>query len=133
MNTWRVQHFGAEAGNPAIAGDAASPGGDGIPNLIKYALGLAPGEPAKNPLCTFGVDTNGFFALTYTRPDPPPPDIRYQVVASDDLATWCTNGSCVSGPGIVLNTNGTAAVTTETSVPVEVKGNQFLRLRVSRN
>ncbi|HWD92634.1 MAG TPA: FAD-dependent oxidoreductase [Verrucomicrobiae bacterium] len=133
MNLWRVQYFGANATNAVVAGDNASPAGDGVPNIIKYALGLNPTQRAQTPLCTFGIDTNGFFALTYTRPDPPPSDINYQVVTSDDLATWCTNGACTSGPAILLNANGTATITTETSAQANAKARQFLSLRVTGN
>lgn len=133
INAWRMQYFGANATNAFIAGDDASPVGDGVPNIVKYALGLNPTQLVQNPPCTFGIDTNGFFALTYTRPDPPPVDINYQVVTSDDLATWCTNGSCGLGPAILLNTNGTATITTETSARVNAKTKQFLSLRVNRN
>jgi hypothetical protein len=133
INAWRIQYFGANAADATVAGDGASPAGDGVPNIIKYALGLNPNQPVRNPPCTFGIDTNGFFALTYTRPDPPPMDVNYQVVRSDNLTTWCTNGACVSNPSILLNTDGTATVTTESSFQVSSKAEQFLSLRVLRN
>lgn len=133
IDNWRVQYFGASATNAAIAGDAASPSGDAVPNIIKYALGLDPNQRVQNPLCVYGIDTNGFFALTYTRPDPPPAGIAYQVVASEDLTTWCTNGSCTSEPVISLNTNGTATVTIETSIDENANSKRFLSLRVLRD
>lgn len=40
--SWRSEHFGAEATNPAVAGDDADPNHNGIPNIIEYALG---GDP----------------------------------------------------------------------------------------
>jgi len=39
--TWRHRHFGIIA-NEGDAADLANPSGDGLPNLIKYALGLDP-------------------------------------------------------------------------------------------
>jgi len=42
MAAWGDQQFGPNAGNPAIAGNAADPNRNGIPNLIEYALG---GDP----------------------------------------------------------------------------------------
>jgi hypothetical protein len=133
INVWRVQYFGPNAVNLSMAGDGVSPAGDGVPNIIKYALGLDPTRPVQNPPCTFGIDTNGFFTLTYTRPDPLPPDVIYQAVTFDDLAAWCTNGFCGSAPAILLNTNGTATVTIETSFKVTARAKQFLNLRVLRN
>src|SRR5207244_13158404 len=44
LQAWRDNHFG----NPSNVGageNGASPAGDGIPNLIKYALGLDPMTP----------------------------------------------------------------------------------------
>ncbi|HEY4416712.1 MAG TPA: FAD-dependent oxidoreductase [Verrucomicrobiae bacterium] len=132
MNAWKLQYFGTNAGNLSVAGEAANPSGDGVPNIIKYALGLNPLQVITNPICTFGEDTNGYFALTYTRPDPPPADISYQVVSSDDLTMWCTNGECTKAGAILLNQNGTATVTAETTTPVSSKMKQFLSLRMFR-
>ena len=133
INVWKLQYFGSNSTNNSIAGDAATPSGDGVPNIIKYALGLNPLAVVTNSLFTFGSDTNGYFALTYTRPDPPPTDISYQIVSSADLTTWCTNGACVQPGLILLNPNGTATVTTETTVPVKNTARQFFSLRVFRN
>lgn len=41
-STWRQAAFGGEAGNPEIAGDRVDPNGNGIDNLLEYALG---GDP----------------------------------------------------------------------------------------
>jgi hypothetical protein len=132
INAWKLQYFGANAGNPSVASDAANPSGDGVPNIMKYALGLNPNQAITNPICTFGIDTNGYFALTYTRPDPPPSDIYYQVVTSSNLVAWCTNGTCVQAGPILLNPNGTATVTTEAGTPVSDTPEQFLRLGASK-
>jgi len=132
INTWKVFYFGPNAGNPSVAGDSVNPSGDGMPNLLKYALGLSPLLKVTNSVMTCGIDANGYFALTYTRPDPPPTDIDYQVVTSSNLVAWCTNGTCVQAGPILLNPNGTATVTTETIMPVTNRQQQFLNLRVSR-
>ena len=39
---WKNTNFGANAGNAAIAGNGANPAGDGVANLVKYALGMNP-------------------------------------------------------------------------------------------
>ena len=46
--SWRHQYFGTTA-NAGNAADNANPSGDGIPNLLKYALGLDPRVPTANP------------------------------------------------------------------------------------
>ena len=131
INTWKLLYFGTNAGNAFIAGDGAYPAGDGVSNIIKYALGLQPLAKATNSLFTIGI-TTGYFTLTYTRPDPPPADINYQVITSSNLVAWCTNGTCVQAGPITLAPGGTATVTTATGLPVSSRPEQFLSLRVSR-
>jgi hypothetical protein len=131
INNWRLQYFGANAANPAIAGNTADPAGDGVPNLMKYALGLNPTQAISQPLYGYGLDTNGYFFFAYTRPDPPPADITYRVDASDDLMAWCTNGLCLSGSTIVLNPNNTATIMCTGVAPVQSTRKKFLRLSVS--
>jgi poly(3-hydroxybutyrate) depolymerase len=42
IETWRLEHFGASAGNPDVAGDLADPDGDGVNNLLEYTNGTDP-------------------------------------------------------------------------------------------
>lgn len=127
---WRLQYFGANAANPAIAGDAAAPAGDGIPNLVKYALGLDPTQSATNPLITATVTTNGYFQASYLRHDPPPLDIIYRVEGAPDLAGWGTNGILTSE--IRYQSNGTAVVVCQPARSVGSNPQQFLRLTITR-
>ena len=130
---WRLECFGTEATNAAIAGDGANPAGDSIPNLTKYALGLDPTRVVSAPLFMPTLDPSGYFAFSYTRPDPPPADVGYQVESSADLMTWCTNLSCTMVEQILLSGNCTAAtVTTRGLVPISAAPQGFLRLRVTR-
>jgi hypothetical protein len=133
INSWRLQYFGIKAFNPGVAGDDADPANDGVPNVIKYALGLNPTNAIIGPPYYSGIDTNGYFAISYTRPDPPPPDITYGVSASNDLVSWCSNNACVFTRSIAVNTNSTATVTVEGNTPVQSPGKEFLRLNVLDN
>ena len=132
INNWRFLHFGNNATNTAVAGDNANPLGDGVSNLMKYALDLNPMQTVSHPLFAYGIDTNGYFALSYTRPDPPPAELNYNVDVSDDLMVWCTNGLCVASTAIIIHTNNTATVTCEGVIPVRPSSHEFLRLSVSR-
>jgi hypothetical protein len=38
LQSWRVQTFGASAGDPSVAGDNADPNHNGLANLMEYAL-----------------------------------------------------------------------------------------------
>jgi hypothetical protein len=42
MAGWHLALFGSEANNPAVRGDDIDPEGDGLPNLLEYALMLDP-------------------------------------------------------------------------------------------
>ncbi|GEP45366.1 beta strand repeat-containing protein [Brevifollis gellanilyticus] len=90
---WRLTHFGtlATSGNMA---DTASYAGDGIPNLMKYALGLNPLVAANPPALTGAVMgstdplLNDRLAIRFTLPKPVPGDVTYTVQASSNLTTW---------------------------------------------
>ena len=130
---WRLQHFGAEATNPAIAGDGASPSGDGIPNLLKYSLGLDPANFVTEPLVIPSFDAKGYLTISYTRRDPPPPDVACQMEVSGDLITWCTNSSCtVLEQILLLGGNSSAMVIFRDTMAAATASERFLRLRVSR-
>ncbi len=129
--SWRWQHFGTSSADLAVAGDSANPAGDGIPNLVKYALGLAPETAADRSLARPAINAEGHLEISFTRPDPPPADIEYQVEASSDLLAWCSD-ACVDVKQISFNNDNTATVTCEETMPASVAEKQFLRLRVSR-
>jgi hypothetical protein len=127
---WRIQYFGTDATNAAVAGDAANPAGDGVPNLVKYALGLDPGQTASMPLLNAIISSNGCFQTSFIRRDPPPPDILYRIETSEDLSSWCSN--CVVTKQITFQTNGTATIVCEGSPPASAEPEKFLRVTVSR-
>lgn len=132
INQWRLQHFGTNATNPAIAGDTANPSGDGIPNLVKYALALDPTRAQAHPRLSCQVDAGSGFIFSYTRPDPPPEDIDYEVEASFALAPW----AAISAPmlaGVSLGSNSaTATVTFRDPLPFTATPQSFRKLRVTR-
>jgi len=90
---WQASHFTpAELANPSMSGDTADPDGDGIPNLMEYALALAPktagvgGLPVTTP-------TNGYLTLTY-RENKQATDLLFAVQACSVLTsnTWSSVG-----------------------------------------
>ena len=70
-STWQAQYFtSAELANPAISGDDADPDGDGIPNLVEYALGLLPrtaGVAGLPTVSTTTISGSKYLTLTYTQ------------------------------------------------------------------
>jgi hypothetical protein len=132
INDWRLQYFGADATNTAIAGDLASPAGDGIPNLTKYAMGLNPTNAgAACAQIAINTDTNGFLQVSFARADPPPADITCQLQVSTNLTSWSTNltgfNQCIT-----FNANYTATIISQSQTVAGNFPNEFFRLQVTR-
>ncbi len=121
---WRYQYFNTTA-NIGDAADTANPAGDGIINLLKYALGLDPTKPEPSPLSA-DIST-GYLRLTVPK-NPNATDLSYAVQVNGDLndpAGWTTDGTIVE-----QNTASTLVV--RDSTPVSGGVMRFIRLQVSR-
>jgi Calx-beta domain len=145
ISAWKLAYFGANANNPAIAGDSADPQSDGIVNLLAYAYGLNPLVTNINPFT--GSLVGNQFQLNFPR-GISASDITYNVQSSADLSIWsnlltftATSGWVTNVTGATVSeslTNGlppnqTVNVTAATST--NVTGNaasQFLRLQIHR-
>lgn len=128
LEVWRNAYFGNPS-NVGAGADTASPAGDGIPNLIKYALGLNPSTPAsKSQLpveSILPVSGQSYLALTVNR-TAQATDITYLVEVSSNLVTW------VSGvPFTVTVTNTPTQVVVRDATPLASATNRFIRFRVS--
>lgn len=127
FQNWLVAN-GVPIGTPA-EGDLD---GDGVPNLMEFALDLTPGSSGyQGRLAQSIVDDAGadYLSLTYTRPEPAPAGISYLVETSGDLATWSTTGVTE-----IKNTSGGGLLTVTLRDGVELNANpkRFMRLRVSQ-
>ena len=83
LEAFRALHFGSDT-DPALSADSADPDGDGLPNLVEYALGGDPwrAEPAR--LVASVADAR--LALSFT---PAVIDgLIYHAQVSSDLTTW---------------------------------------------
>jgi hypothetical protein len=124
--TWAREFFTAsELLNPSISGPNATPANDGLPNLLKYALGLPP-KTASTTGITLTRPTNDF-VFTYTRPALRP-DLTYAVEISPTLAagSWTTVG---------VTHQRTVAGDTETwqaTAAPDPSGRLFFRLKVTQ-
>ncbi len=124
VNSWLSQKFGANAGNPAIAGLAADPDGDGLNNLLEYAFNSNPlaGEAAVFPTVEYdGVNVT----ITYQR-NLNASDLTWQVQETTDFTSW--NPASVTES--ILSTSGDTQ-TVQDAVPIGSAGLKFLRLQVS--
>ncbi len=116
---WRFTNFGTIA-NSGDAADSATPSGDGMQNLLKYALGLNATATSSNTTLNTHVNANHQLALTFVRARN---ELIYTVEGSDDLITWST---IAANPG----TAGETVTVTDTA-PASAR-KRFMRLKVTR-
>jgi hypothetical protein len=136
--SWRQQYFGTSS-NSGNAADSAAPDGDGIPNILKYALVIAPGGSGASAMPPAQIAGNRL-TLTFTR-DPARNDVTITVQAASDLAgPWITlatsvNGAPFSGSGTIMETNapgGLKSVEVRDTVDVMSGAARFMRIQATR-
>ena len=138
--SWRQQHFGSDQ-NSGNAADLAAPDGDGIPNLVKYALLMTPGQngSARLPQAAMtGTSGSRRLTLTFQR-DPSRSDVTIVVEAQSGLGgTWSeiarsTNGAGFTGSAAVSETSAAGGAKSVTVQDVQVDASRrFMRVRVER-
>ena len=127
LQAWRDAHFGNPS-NIGAGADRASPAGDGLPNLIKYALGLNPFTPTipdqviLGNLQTFGGQE--YLTLTVNRTERLP-DVSYIVQVSGDLTTWASGT-----PNTVTLSDSNTQLVVRDATPVGPSP-RFMRLAIS--
>ena len=135
LANWKTAKFGASATDPAIAGNTADPDGDGVGNLVEYALSGQPlaASPASQPVLI--PSANGL-QLAFTRLSPT--DVTYTVEASVDLTAWSplctlTSNEVWTGTATVSETGSGATrnVTVQDTAGLPSSGGRFLRLKIS--
>ena len=125
---WQVQQFGYNASNPSVASDTANPSGDGVINLMKYALGMNPNVNVQLGMPFTELTTIGgsnYCTLSYTKVNTAT-DVTYHPEWSNDLVTWWNTGLIEQ----VVSDNGTIQQVQD-SFPVNGAQAKFLRLRVT--
>lgn len=119
--------------DPAIAGLLADPDGDGIPNLLEYALGLSPLTASRDQLpalTTTDVDSDSFVSISYTRPNDLT-GIVYTVEASSDLESWDGGTTEVADVSETDNQDGTTTVVKRDARPLASEERRVMRLSVT--
>lgn len=128
IDQWRQDNFGANAGNAAIAGNLVDPDGDGLSNLLEYALGTNPLLSNAGALVvdqeTIGANT--YLRLTVTK-NPAATDVTYTPEATGDLTT----ANSWSGANLVVETNTATTLRVRDNVAASAAAQRFIRLRVT--
>jgi hypothetical protein len=127
---WRKVYYDTTA-NQGNAADAAAPQGDGVPNLLKYALGLDPRQSAVGtlPMATIEPDSStGLSYLTLTaKRQGVAVAVSYIVEVSSDLITW----KGTPGSDTVTLVNNPYLLKVRTLVPYSSQSTAFMRLRIT--
>jgi hypothetical protein len=106
--------------------------GDGLSNLMKYALGLEPDTLGHQGRLAFGevtIEGSRYLTVSYTRPDPASAGITCTVEGGSDLSTWSDAGIVLHAD--VLNGN-LRTLTYRDTTAIGAAAKRFLRLRVSQ-
>jgi hypothetical protein len=132
---WRTA-YGLPADGSGNGADTAILANDGLPNLAKYAFGLAPnvtavGEYPSVKMTNFS--SSDYLTLTYVRPEPILSDLTYIVqVSGNGGTTWTSgSGSTVNVSTTIGNGIATVIVRDATAVGTPNLGRR-IRLTIER-
>lgn len=126
IDTWRLKTFGAvNFQNLAISGYAAIPSGNGINNLMSYALNLNPFSNAAVAQLPSANVSGSSLIFTYRQNDDAT-DLTYTVEQATDLKNW----SPVTTTPTQIFTDGSTHVM-QVAVPMSGQPTLMLRLKVT--
>jgi outer membrane protein assembly factor BamB len=129
LQKWRDDHF-QNPSNVGAGADGATPAKDGVPNLVKYALGLDPHQSLTDgQLPQAGltnVDAERYLTLTINRPGPTP-EVKLQAQVSTDAQTWTSAASDT----VVAEDSPTRLVIRD-NTPMSAAARRFMRLVITK-
>jgi expansin len=128
---WQTASFSStELTNSVISGDSADPDGDGIPNLLEYAMGLDPKVANPSPLKLQFGQVGGLSVpeLNYTM-NVLATDVTFTVEESTDLVSWGTANIAELSRAV---SNGVATVSAQLHPTQSLPTQLYVRLSVSQ-
>ena len=136
LDAWKGRNFSAsELDDPTISGDTAAPAGDGIPNLLKYALHIDPKTSTPSDLPVPSVMSSGgenYLTITYTQLILAG-DIEYITEISTDLKTWNSGAGYTAPVSVTNNPDGvTQTVVVQDLKPLSSSEKRFIRLKINK-
>lgn len=132
---WQGTYFtAAELKDSNVSGPQANPAGDGISNLMKYALNLNPKVNGAAGLPKVSMTTTGgqiYLTLTYTKVLAAT-DLTYTPEVSGDLQAWAAGSSLVT-VSATNNADGTTqTVVVRDATAASGTGRRFIHLKVTQ-
>jgi hypothetical protein len=132
---WESQYFTAlQLTNPAMTGQTADPGNDGVPNLLKYLFDINPtvsistaDRAALPQVSIVNVSSTNYLVLTF-RENSLAGGITVSVQTSPDLVNWTTVTPVLNTSTPIPSTNDT---TVQVGVPASSSPMLYIRLRVT--
>ncbi|MES2661143.1 MAG: hypothetical protein V4689_21150 [Verrucomicrobiota bacterium] len=126
---WQIGNYGGI--DAPGAGPNIIPGGDGIYNLMRYALNLNSTESTAGHLPVVGkVNVGGvnYLSISYTALKGAS-GIDYVVEVCNDLATWQSGPAVTTPVSTVSEGPDTNLVTVRDNVPIPADNHRFIRVR----
>ncbi len=125
LEEWRLAHFGTTA-DAGPAANSADPDGDGVNNLMEYALGLDPNAPGPSSPRLAPDTATGHLRLSVTR-NPDATDLTWTIEVSSDLAAWAS----LEDIDVDTETDLPGLLTVRDLTPIATAPRRFIRLRVA--
>jgi hypothetical protein len=128
---WKNYYLGTGVVNPL-----GNPTQDGVPNLMKYALGLNPNATNSGMLfnASYQTYTDGqiYPYLSYVRSKDAAMTLAFQMQQSSDLTTWQVESLSFQQMGVAIDLgNGTEQITLRSLTPVAGTPKLFFRLKIT--
>ena len=119
--------------NAGVSGLTADPDGDGLPNMVEYALNREPLSPDRAAPSVAGIErisTSNFLTLTYTC-NVVAIDVQFAANVSSNLTTWSSGTNVVTGPIPVSTNAGTVTKKFRANTPMALVPWKFMQMTIA--